>query len=106
MKDDLMEELGKRYVNELPLSKEDRIGYMVKTRENLFECEACRQTVITKEADLPSDFDADAYTRARTKGGLVFVTLSICFIVQRTNNSPGEFQTGQKCPYKKFNTKV
>ncbi|KAK4027069.1 hypothetical protein OUZ56_016088 [Daphnia magna] len=29
-----------------------------------------------------------------------------CFIVQRTNNSPGEFQTGQKCPYKKFNTKV
>ncbi|KAK4013578.1 hypothetical protein OUZ56_026131 [Daphnia magna] len=70
MKDDLMEELGKRYVNELPLSKEDRIGYMVKTRENLFECEACRQTVITKEADLPSDFDADAYTRARTKGGL------------------------------------
>ncbi|XP_045026449.1 uncharacterized protein LOC123470331 isoform X3 [Daphnia magna] len=86
MKDDLMEELGKRYVNELPLSKEDRIGnfliydvagYMVKTRENLFECEACRQTVITKEADLPSDFDADAYTRARTKGGLVFVTLSM-----------------------------
>ena len=71
IKDHLMEELAKRYVSQCILSKEDTIykfliydeaGYMIKTRENLTECEACRLTMITKEKDLPSDFDADAFT--------------------------------------------
>ncbi len=87
LKDKLMEELVKRYVSELPFSKEDNVnnylvydvaGYMAKTRGGVLqldECDECKCSVISKEEDLPSDFDADKYTSSRTQGGLVFVTV-------------------------------
>ena len=85
IKDNLMENLATRYVNELPVSKNtitsylvyDVAGYVAKTRTRLTQCEECKKSIITSEEKLPNDFNADAYTRARTKGGLQFVTVQM-----------------------------
>lgn len=55
----------------------DLCGYMMKTRKWLLDCQCCKDTLLSKEDELPSDFDADEYTAMRTRGGLLFVTVDL-----------------------------
>jgi hypothetical protein len=100
MKDNLLKGLSSRYINELPSSKQDRIssfliydvcGYMLKTRSCQYEeCDDCKKSVITTEDDLPEEFEADEFTRARTQGGLLFVTPPVFHMLSKVENVVAE----------------
>lgn len=87
IQDNLMKELAIRYVDSLPEPNKtdymndivlyDLCGYLIKTHPGLIECVACKTTVCCNELDLPADFTADHYTALRTRGGLIFVSVSM-----------------------------
>lgn len=87
LKDELMANLVNNYVEEvLPLSSDrihrmlvyDIAGYMMHTRSFLYsDCKECELSLIDKEENLPNEFSDDDFTRCRTKGRLIFVTIPV-----------------------------